>query len=596
MPIETDPAKILGEEDPLLADGRKAPERREVSIRWLSGTFLTGITSSALMGIALFAALDGREQLAIPGEAFAAADIGAGAETTGGTEKGERLVGTAIAAKPSDREIVEISTMIQEGDRRVVRSRPFAHVKIALAANHSAKADYPKFNPLKIFSSGKSDAAEEVETGSIYGAEVDSEIRMKVADYPVRGAPYAYAASMSATEAEEIVRTNGAILTDETFQVAMLHYMDPARFGSIDARMALEPNLNARVVAENVSVSHALPGNRHSVEFVDDVIAIRKDKSMANALIEAGYNDSEAKYVAEVLALETGSKELKKGSVFRISLEQRGEHTRIVRASVYDGTSHIASVALNDQEIMVPSQAPAPSPAVATAFDDIPIAVASGRDLPRIYDGIFKASLSYGMTVEMTEKIIRMLASNVDYRARLKPTDTLEAVFSVNEETREAYEDSELLYVAANIGNTTVGLYRFRNPEDGSLDYYDEEGRSARQFLLRNPVPNGRFTSGSECAAIRSWDTAACTRASTGPHRAARRSSPRATAWSRKPAGVVATANRRSSATPMVTSAPTRTRPALPRVSRRAPACVRAKSSAMWARRDCRLARTSIMS
>ncbi len=58
--------RSFGNEPPLLADGRRAPDRREVSLRWLSGTFLTGITSSVLMGVALFAALDGRQQLAIP--------------------------------------------------------------------------------------------------------------------------------------------------------------------------------------------------------------------------------------------------------------------------------------------------------------------------------------------------------------------------------------------------------------------------------------------------------------------------------------------------------------------------------------------------
>ena len=496
MPTETDFAKQLGEDDPLLADGRKAPDRREISIRWLSGTFLTGVTSSALMGIALFAALDGREQLVIPGEAFAATDISASGTATEGAERGGRLVGMAIATKPTDRNIVEISTMIHEGDRSVVRSRPFAHVKIALAANHSAKVDYPKFNPLKIFSAGKSEPAAEVSTGTVYGAAVDSEIRLKTGDYPVKGAPYPYATAMTADEAEETVRTNGSILIDETYQVAVLHYVDPQRFTAVDPALDINSQPNAKVIAENVSISPAMPSSQHPVEFVDDVIAIRKAKTMAEALVDAGYNDSEAKYVAEILALETGGKELAEGNIFRIGLEQRGEITRIVRASVYEGTRHVASVAVNDFEILVPAAEPAPSPAVATAFDDIPVAVASGRDLPRVYDGVFKASLAYGMTVEMTEKIVRMLASSVDYQTRLKPTDSLEALFSVNEETREAGEDSELLYVHASIGNNAVGLYRFRNPEDGSVDYYDSEGRSARQFLLRNPLPNGRFRSG----------------------------------------------------------------------------------------------------
>ncbi|MDF2373262.1 MAG: M23 family metallopeptidase [Rhizobiaceae bacterium] len=492
MPAHKDLSKHLGDEEALLADGRKAPDRREVSIRWLSGTFLTGITSSALMGIALFAALDGREQLAIPGEAYASTDFSSPAK---GSEKGTRLVGTSIAAKPSDKEILEISTIINEGDRSVIRSRPFAHVKMALAASHTGKVDYPKFDPLKIFSSGDADAESEANSTVIYGADVDSEIRLTTTDFPITTPAYAYAASMTDDEAEEVVRNNGSILTDDMLQVAALHYVDPQRFAGLDAAFDVGANLNARVVTENVTVSPALSSEDNAVEFIDDVIAIRKEQTIVDALTNAGYSKGEAKYVSEILSEETGSPNLEPGDVFRVGLEQRGESTRIVRASVYSGRSHLATVAVNDFEILVAAEQPPSSPAVYTAFDDTPVAVSTGRDLPRIYDGIYKAALSYGMSTEMTEKVIRMLASNVDFQARLKPTDSLEAIFSVDEETKEAGEDSELLYVGASFGNNIVGLYRFRNPEEGSVDYYDSEGRSARQFLLRNPVPNGRFRS-----------------------------------------------------------------------------------------------------
>ena len=49
----------LGNEPPLTTGGRSGPpDRREISARWLSGTFLTGVTSAVLMGVALLAALD----------------------------------------------------------------------------------------------------------------------------------------------------------------------------------------------------------------------------------------------------------------------------------------------------------------------------------------------------------------------------------------------------------------------------------------------------------------------------------------------------------------------------------------------------------
>ncbi len=155
--------RSLGNEPPILADGRRAPDRREISLRWLSGTFLTGITSSLLMGVALFAALDGRQQLAIPAEAYAAIDPAArNGQPVTAAKRGDRILAPNIVAKPSDRTIMEVSTMTHDGEKEVVRRQPFAHVKMALAANHQTSDDYPRFDPLAIFSTDNSQATPQV--------------------------------------------------------------------------------------------------------------------------------------------------------------------------------------------------------------------------------------------------------------------------------------------------------------------------------------------------------------------------------------------------------------------------------------------------
>src|SRR6516164_9820662 len=50
----------LGNEPPLFADGRSyaVADRRRVSVRWFVGTVLTGLSGAALMGGAVYAALD----------------------------------------------------------------------------------------------------------------------------------------------------------------------------------------------------------------------------------------------------------------------------------------------------------------------------------------------------------------------------------------------------------------------------------------------------------------------------------------------------------------------------------------------------------
>ena len=49
--------------------------------------------------------------------------------------------------------------------------------------------------------------------------------------------------------------------------------------------------------------------------------------------------------------------------------------------------------------------------------------------------------------------------------------------------------------MASSFGGMTRAFYRFQM-QDGTVDYFDQDGRSSKQFLLRNPVPNGQFRSG----------------------------------------------------------------------------------------------------
>ncbi len=463
-------------------------------MRWLSGTFLTGITSSLLMGVALFAALDGRQQLAIPAEAFAALDPSG----ISAAKRGNRILSPNVVAKPADKTVMEVSTMIHDGEREVVRRQPFVHVKMALAANHQTSENYPSFDPLAIFSTdeGRTEPPA-VRTGTIYGSDVESEVALKTVNFPLNGSGFTFGSSMSLDEVEENVRTNGSVLTEGSTQVASLFYVDPQRFASDDGNLDLLQGLTARIVEENMSVSTYENITKESTEYADDVIPVRRDTAIAAVMQSAGYAKAQAEDAAAYIQEALGAKELAAGDVLRIGIIQKGEEAQIVRATVYTGNRHVLTMALDDRGRFVPGAEPPRLDAVATAFDDTGApTVTSGHDLPRIYDGIYRAALSYGMNSEMVALIIKLLASNVDFQAQLKATDSLEAFFSVADESGRATEDSELLYVNAKFGDAETRFYRFQDPDDQSIDFFDKDGKSIRQFLLRNPVPNGRFRSG----------------------------------------------------------------------------------------------------
>ena len=490
-----DPAltRSLGSEAPVLADGRRAPDSREISLRWLSGTFLTGITSSVLMGVALFAALDGRQQLGIPAEAYANVHP---ARSDDDAVRGGRLFAATLAAKPTDRAILDVSTVVKEGDKDVVRRQPFAHVKMALAANHATAEDYPPFNPLTVFSSDDKGVAPPLaRTGTLYGADVDSEVSLKMLPFPLRQSPYPLGPSMSLDEVEENVRSNGSVLTDGTQQLAALYYVDPRRFETDNNELELSVGLSARILEQNMTVSAPETITSTMPEYAEDVIPVRQATPVATLLTNSGYSKAQAGDLAAQLEPLLRSATLPEGDVLRIGILQKGEEATIIRASLYRKGRHELTIALNDQGRFIPGRAPPELDAVRTAFDTGAPPIQTGRDLPRVYDGIYRAALSYGMNKNMTERVIRLLASNVDFQAQLKPTDSLEAFFSVSNDDGKATENSELLYVKAHFGESETRFYRFQDPEDNSVDYFDENGKSIRQFLLRNPVPNGTFKS-----------------------------------------------------------------------------------------------------
>ncbi|MEO4000561.1 M23 family metallopeptidase [Mesorhizobium sp. CAU 1732] len=491
QPID-DTIAALGNEPPLVGDGRSGPpDRREVSARWLSGTFLTGITSSVLMGVALFAALDGREMLATPPELLKLSTLDS--SDGGDASKTGRLVAPRTLNRATDRRRMELSTMTKAGDREVVRTLPFIQVKMALAAGHTTNRNYPAFDPLEVFS--EDGAAQTANTGVIYGAKVDSEVSLRTIDFPIETATFDERSALTAEEVETVVRNTGAILTDGDVQVAALHYVDPQRFGDTLATQTLSASYGIRIVPENVSVSARETSLVPEIEYAEDIIPFPADREIAEALDEAGYSGDDSDGMAESFAKLLNGSVLKAGHVLRLGIETRNEVSRIVRGSVYEGRNHIRTIALDDHDQYVPGSEPEPNPAVLTAFDENQPVVRTRGDLPTVYDGIYRAAYSYGLSRTMTQQLVRLLASDVDFQSRLTPTDQLDVFFSQPDDDDTATEESELLYVQASFGGTMRTFYRFQM-EDGGIDYFDEEGRSARQFLLRNPVPNGTFRSG----------------------------------------------------------------------------------------------------
>jgi len=480
----------LGDDEPLTTGGRSnPPDRREISARWLTGTILTGVTSTVLLGVALSAALDGREQLATPPETALIANISPNADDA---QRTARLTPSPVLGGADTRRQMEVSTIHKEGDREVVRSLPFVHLRMPLAVNYGSAVEYPAFDPLTVFAED-SVTSNLGNMGVIYGAKVESEMALRTLPFPLSEAVFDEGSQLSAEEVEQVVRDTSSILTEGNIQVASLHYVDPQRFGETLATQTIG-NFGVRITPENVSNAPRNTAEAGSRSYAEDIILLSGSKPITQALSDAGYDGPDATGMADAVGKLLNTESLKAGTAIALGLEIQDDRAHIMRASVFEKKQHILTIALNDRGQYVPSEQPELGDELMAALANEPRAVSARADLPRVYDGVFSAALSHGLNRDMTRKLIRLLAADVDMQSRLSPTDKIEVFFSQPSPSGNATENSELLYVSAIFDDKARTFYRFQLP-DGTVDYFDHEGRSSRPFLIRNPVPAGRMTS-----------------------------------------------------------------------------------------------------
>ncbi len=90
-----------------------------------------------------------------------------------------------------------------------------------------------------------------------------------------------------------------------------------------------------------------------------------------------------------------------------------------------------------------------------------------------------------------------MFSYDIDFQRRISAGDGLDLFYTYDEDAGPAAaERPELLYAALNLGGEWRKVYRFQSPDDGSIDYLDDQGRSLKKFLIRKPIADGIMRSG----------------------------------------------------------------------------------------------------
>lgn len=485
----------LGHEPPLLVsdEPEAAPIHRTVSVRWLAGAILTGLTSVFLMGGALMAALDNPNH-------FASLPDGIGVETdeNGGDgfgQKSDRMRPTE--EEVATRQILKVSTVTRQGERDFIKLRPFARIVATIGTGkEDQKFDIPEYDVLRIFadSTTPDPGAAGPNDGTISETSVDGEVSVKVSPLDV-GTPVMNTATLDSTAVEQVVRAAAKFGGGDIKMATAMAYASDADYGGDVGMVEGEDPFSAlgvKIVPENVSnVAKSDVETVAGQTLQEKLVTLSGDKELLTVLEENSMTADDATEVVTALAELIDLSGLGSANKVRVAYtadEDDAAAERAIRVSVYENGVHQATVARSDADTFVRADEPGPLPE-AVAETDTPVNRAAA--LPKLYDAVYRTALEQQVPAPLVDQLIRIFAFDVDFQTRITPGDSMEIFHSIQDPDDPDAAEPEILYAALNVGGLDKRFYRFRTPDDGYVDYYDEDGRSAKKFLMRKPVSAG---------------------------------------------------------------------------------------------------------
>jgi murein DD-endopeptidase MepM/ murein hydrolase activator NlpD len=476
-------------------------ERRTASLRWLAGASLAGLCGVTLIGAALYLDLDSQYDFAEAPEFAAPARPADSQEAGVNPSKGDRLLRPVDIV--SDKQTFKAPTIIKVGDREVVKARPFTRLETTLTMTPTGFADaVPAFNPLKIVNGGTDVADAPPDPGPVQDS---AEVTFRVEDLSPSDAQQTSGELTQAEAEAQVVETLKApadaqkaaaqslppqILLMRTSRAgeALRELSAYATVGSISPSTPFA-SIEVRMIPENVT--NVVKVNPDDASPNEKLVQMRHGESFEDVLKANGASPQAILAILVAFGVKHGESPVGEGQKILLLPKEpavRGEQPGIARISVYADDQLKATVAITDEGGYKPvTVRTAQAPRRPKAADDE--GAGGGMSL---YESLYETALKQGLPRSIIDVMARVFANDVDFQRGTAPGDSLEAFFSDPDDINPR---PELLCASMTVRDQTFKYYRFQTPDDNMVDFYDENGRSMRKFLVRKPIAEGDMTS-----------------------------------------------------------------------------------------------------
>jgi murein DD-endopeptidase MepM/ murein hydrolase activator NlpD len=250
----------------------------------------------------------------------------------------------------------------------------------------------------------------------------------------------------------------------------------------------------ARIVPENITLKPKTAAEtKGGNPFSEKVVVAKKGDTLASILRDLGAAADDIAAVSQVLNRGRDGA-IKEGQKIRVLMSpvpgtQALQPVRVIIA----GDSGVDAVAaLSDMGRYVPVDVR--SMDTEMTADNAPQTEEDDGSGIRLYQSIYETALRNNIPKPVIEDLIRIYSYDVDFQRKVQPGDSFEVLYAGDEQAGDVHND--VLFASLTVGGEPKRFYRFQSPDDGLVDYYDENGKSAKKFLVRKPVADGIMRDG----------------------------------------------------------------------------------------------------
>jgi murein DD-endopeptidase MepM/ murein hydrolase activator NlpD len=494
----------LGLEPPLTADGAVAETmmRRRLSPRWMASLVLVALAGSVLMLFSVIAALSPIETIiTAPVMTKGADERNAGASSVTTARRSDKLIRKAnlVAA----RQDYKAPILVRTGNAEVTRQAGFTRLATPLATESLGFSEViPAYNLARLVSLASEDRA--ATEGELSGTQ-ETEIALALRDIAtLRGRSESgirLADDDARTQVIDLLverrRDSPRVAAQSQLARVMRAPSEASAPSAFAAGVVADPfsRLVVRMVPENVTLLPRRDSVLTPFPIEERIILSRSVQATTQSLRGVGATPKQAQEIVAALTRNGRANNLDGGRVLKLTLQSQQERGQkeLMRVDLFADEQLVASTGRRDDGSFWPIEArDMPSRPAETAEEDEEAEANSGR--LTIYQAIHETARRYEIAPPVIDEIIRTVFFDVDLQRRVSPGDFLELLIANGE--GEATPRQDLMLVSLSTGQTRRRYYRFKLTDEDVVDYFDEQGRSVKQFLLRKPIDGGEFRSG----------------------------------------------------------------------------------------------------